>query len=315
MPVQPLSTGMGQWNIQTGDVLEVSSTLSANTFDACFCDPPYALEFMNRDWDRCLPGVEVWREILRICKPGAWLLAFGGTRTFHRLACNIEDAGWTIRDCVMWLHSMGFPKSLDLGKADEQWDGYGTALKPAWEPVIVAMRPVDGTFAANCANWGCGGLNIDGCRIGENPGYRYNTNRNGTTFHGQQGDRIKQTAEKAGKDWIESTKGRWPANVVLDETTEEMLGERSRFFYCAKASKRDRAEYNDHPTVKPLRLCEWLAQLILPPATETPRRLLVPYAGSGSEMLGALAAGWDDVLGIELNPEYAAIAERRLATG
>ncbi len=165
------------------------------------------------------------------------------------------------------------------------------------------MKPIDGTFA-NCSKWGCGGLNIDGCRIGENPGYRYNTNRNGTTFHGQQCERIKQTAEKAGKEWIESKKGRWPANVVLDEAVGEMLSERSRFFYCAKASKRDRGEFNDHPTVKPLRLCEWLAKLILPPARATPRRLLVPYSGSGSEMLGALAAGWDDVLGIELNPDY-----------
>ncbi len=111
---------MGQWSIQVGDVGKIAASLSADTFDACFCDPPYALEFMGKDWDRCLPGVEVWGEILRICKPGAWLLAFGGTRTFHRLACNIEDAGWTIKDCIMWLHSMGFPKSLDLGKADDQ---------------------------------------------------------------------------------------------------------------------------------------------------------------------------------------------------
>jgi site-specific DNA-methyltransferase (adenine-specific) len=124
----------------------------------------------------------------------------------------------------------------------------------------------------------------------------------------------RRTTEKAGKEWIESTKGRWPANVGLDETTAAKLGECSRYYYCAKASKRERGEFNDHPTVKPLRLCEWLAKLVLPPPRDTPRRLLVPFAGSGSEILGALAAGWDEVLGIELNPDYVAIAERRVAT-
>jgi len=213
-------------------------------------------------------------EMLRVAKPGSFLFCFGGTRTYHRVACAIEDAGWIIRDQIMWLHGMGFPKSTDISKAIDKeagaerkvigeykvggnaltplnekggmtfstgaknspsgylpttvpatndakrWDGYGTGLKPAWEPIIVAMKPLEKglTYAQNAKKWGVAGLNIDGGRVGTNPGYKYNADKNGVTFHGQQGERIKQTAEKKGQQFIESTKGRWPANVILSHS-------------------------------------------------------------------------------------------------
>ena len=186
-------------------------SMEDNSYDAVFTDPPYGLGFMGNRWDGSVPPVEVWREMLRVCKPGAFLLAFGGTRTFHRLACNIEDAGWKIRDCLMWLHGQGFPKSHNLSKAIDKklgakrkvvgqkpnphrgvsaqhrygfqspgknipitapgtseaalWDAYGTALKPAWEPILLAMKPLDGKLAPNALKWGCGGLNIRQTRI------------------------------------------------------------------------------------------------------------------------------------------------------
>ena len=148
--------------IYHGDCREVVPTLAESSVDAVVCDPPYGLSFMGKDWDHGVPGVAFWREALRVAKPGAHLLAFGGTRTFHRLAVAIEDAGWELRDTIGWLYGSGFPKSHNL---KGQWSGWGTALKPAWEPIIVARKPLIGTVAANVLAHGTGAINVDGCRI------------------------------------------------------------------------------------------------------------------------------------------------------
>jgi len=308
--------------------------------------------FMGKTWDG--GGVsfdpETWLSVLEAAKPGAMLLSFGGTRTWHRIAAAIEDAGWEIRDTICWLYGSGFPKSLNIGKSAgrAEWEGWGTALKPAFEPIIVAMKPLDGTFAENALAHGVAGLNIDGCRIGENPGYRYNADKNGTTFHGQQGERIRQTADKKGAQFIESTKGRWPANLILDDEAAALLDEQSgktvsraaprggtspnpmswgqvradgqemaghtdsggasRFFYCAKASCSERGEGNDHPTVKPLALMRYLCRL-----TKTPSGGLVldPFMGSGSTLLAARLEG-RPCIGIEKDERTCEIAVKRL---
>lgn len=438
-------------NIHTGDVLAVLKTLPDNYYDAVLNDAPYGLSFMGKEWDKGVPSAEVYRELLRVVKPGAMGLHFGGTRTFHRMAVNIEDAGFEIRDCLSWLYGSGFPKSHNISKAlDKQdataerlrrnyaftawlrstgitakqideasgsnmgahylteksqpavatldmftkfahlvpeppedikvlmhertvesenfkkrevlgvrevpaghsfagethtdrtgnveykdtapatpaaltWDGYGTALKPAWEPCLLVQKPLDGTFANNALTHGCGGLNIDGSRV--------------------------------GTDTITTT-GRFPANLILDEEAAAALdldatvGDKpgpSRFFYTAKVSTKERnagcehfvdaekrgiyaqdewtranmggAPYaglpptkNNHPTLKPIALTTYLAKLLLPPVQPgKTRRILVPFSGAGSEMIGCLLAGWDEVVGIELDPEYVRIAEARLA--
>jgi site-specific DNA-methyltransferase (adenine-specific) len=387
---------LGSWAIEHGDALEVLKRYPDNHFDALLSDPPYGISFMGKGWDYGIPPIETWQEALRVLKPGAPLIAFGGTRTFHRLAVAIEDAGFEIRDCFSWLYGSGFPKSLDVSKAIDAaagaerevvgpnpnavgrtsnktggkligghaqdrsavdcltapatdaartWSGYGTALKPAWEPAILARKPLDGTVAQNAAKWGVGGLAIDACRIGS-----------------------------GGKAKIEPLDaGRWPANVLLDEGAAAMLDEQSgitrsndprpdrgkggiwspsadgipagpqdgdsggasRFFYVAKASRREReaglreagkgvgalrdgersegSVRNHHPTVKPITLARHLATLLLPPAREgDARKLLVPFSGSGSEVIGALLAGWDDVTGIEREAEYVEIARARI---
>jgi hypothetical protein len=202
--------------IVNGDVLATLKELPDNEFDGLLCDPPYGFSFMGKAWDYDVPSVDVWREALRVLKPGAPLLAFGGARTFHRIATGIEDAGFELRDCLMWLYGKGFPKSQNIGLAidkaagatravvgvnskinvyedgknhkfyvgregnpaygpakitapatplAQQWDGYGTALKPAWEPIILARKPLIGTMAENVAAYGVGGLAIDACRI------------------------------------------------------------------------------------------------------------------------------------------------------
>lgn len=252
----------------------------ADHFDSIVSDPPYGLSFMGKGWDRGVPNEEFWREALRVAKPGAHLLAFGGTRTFHRLTVAIEDAGWAIRDVVCWLYGSGFPKSLNVG------GGWGTALKPAWEPVIVARKPLDGTVAANVTRYGTGALNIDGCRVegdfNASEQYQYQ-GHNGVAL-GAASIRLR----KSGGGAV-SPLGRWPANVMHDGSDEVVAGfpdaksgiavtrngggrifgsdrtysgsssgiavpdsgyadsgSAARFFYCAKASRADREEGCDH---------------------------------------------------------------------
>lgn len=218
-----------------GDCREQMKLLPEGCIDTVITDPPYGLEFMGKDWDSGVPGQAFWVEALRVIKPGGMLLAFGGTRMYHRLACAIEDAGWEIRDCLMYLYGTGFPKSKNL---DGDFKGWGTALKPAWEPIILAMKPCAGTFAENAQKHGVSGLNIDGCRVGNGEDV--------VTFEREDGDRSREnyrtgTVVGGAKP---SGQGRWPANLLLDEEAGAMLDEQtggaSRFFYCSKVSAKER---------------------------------------------------------------------------
>ena len=348
-------------SLYQGNCLDVLPQTLPNTVDFVVTDPPYGLSFMEKSWDHEVPGPEYWRAVARVCKPGALMLAFGGTRTSHRLICAIEDAGWEIRDDILrlcaqdarlydfwgaltpeqrkqfaelvapgrtlaWLCGQGFPKAADVGKMIDKakgatpeaakWTGWANALKPCWESITLAMKPMDGTIVHNALTHGVAGMNIDACRIGENPGYKYNADRNGTTFHGKQGERIKQSAAKKGSQFIESTKGRWPANLLLDEEAAALLdaqsedaGGASRFFYTAKVSKKERGEGNDHPCVKPLALMEYLLTLLSSP---TGGVVLDPFAGSGTTLLAARRLG-RTCIGIELEEHNCEIAKARIS--
>jgi DNA modification methylase len=377
------------YEILAGDCLEVMATFDAESVDSIVSDPPYGLSFMGKGWDHGVPGVEFWTEALRVAKPGAHLLAFGGTRTYHRLACAIEDAGWEIRDCVMWVYGSGFPKSHDVSKAidkaagaqgsrgpmkrggerlarledgkrdgegrwgDEagrhpftapatpeaqQWAGWGTSLKPAYEPVVVARKKLIGTVAENVLTHGTGGLNIDGCRVGteviaaRKGGFSdspiYGTGAAGLTFGGHA--------------------GRWPANFIHDGSDEVVglfpnvktgnvkpyvsksdgflqgckgkrtgihqgdTGSAARFFYMAKCSKKDRNEglegvVNHHPCLKPTALMRYLCRLVTPPGGI----VLDPFMGSGSTGKAAILEGFR-FIGIEREAEYVEIARARI---
>jgi site-specific DNA-methyltransferase (adenine-specific) len=206
------------WTLTDGDCRELLTLLPDNSIDAIVTDPPYEMNFMAKSWDRAGIATDshVWTENWRVLKPGGYALAFGGTRTFHRLACAIEDAGFEIRDCLMWLYGTGFPKSLNVG------NGIGTALKPAWEPIIMARKPFKGTVKGNVAEWGTGGLNIDASRIGN----ELMVNAPAGNKPGGSSLQMSVYGMPQGGAATTST-GRWPANVLLDEDSARLLDEQT----------------------------------------------------------------------------------------
>jgi DNA modification methylase len=284
----------------------------------CSCASP--------DWDRepadDMRAFQSWcygwaREAWRLLKPGGHLVAFGSTRTYHRLTSGIEEAGFEVRDCLAWLYASGFPKSLDVSKAiatddARRWDGWGTALKPAYEPILLARKPLSGTVAQNVLDHSTGALNIASCRIpfASEDDERESKDKNrhadfGTLPGGNQVYGDYSMVERRNYD----PPGRWPANVTLDEDAAGLLGERSRFFYTAKADRGDRGgACNTHPTVKPVDLMRWLVRLVTPPSGV----VLDPFAGSGTTGVACLIEGFTAML-IEREPQYVDIIRERLS--
>lgn len=399
------------FTLHLGDCLDVMRGLPDNSVDSIVTDPPYGLSFMGHHWDYDVPSVEVWREALRVLKPGGHLLSFSGTRTYHRMVVAIEDAGFEIRDQVMWVYGSGFPKSLDVSKAidkaagaerkvvgkkanyhsegkrsgtgenqhgkvdgsfsdpesaglitapatpeAEQWQGWGTALKPAHEPICVARKPLSAkTVAANVLAHGTGALNIDACRIelqGESDAANFENNHRVTerlpqSYEGEPlGLHDGGWKQRVGEAVIPT--GRWPANLIHDGSDEVVStfpeakgqqgdlkgqsknrkppngcygelpaaadhpargdsGSAARFFYAAKASRKDRNPGNDHPTVKPTELMRYLCRLITPPGGT----VLDPFMGSGSTGKAAMYEGFR-FCGIEQDAGYLEIARQRI---
>lgn len=323
-----------------GECSRIMKSMPDNSIDFIVTDPPYGLNFMNKQWDKSIPNEEIWIEALRVCKPGSMLAAFGGSRTHHHLMIALEKSGWEIRDVIMWLYGSGFPKSHNHFGLE----GYGTALKPAYEPIIICMKPLDGTYKHNVETWGLGGINIDESRISMNEEDFKNYKEKKESFNGLKGEILPGFVTSPFTNRIE-TKGRWPANIILDEEAaialDEMTGNlksgkltpyirngknpysggfgdpngyfekneggASRFFYCAKASPSER-KGNNHPTVKPIALMKYIIKLLAPPGNPV---CLDPFSGSGSTLLAAKELGID-CIGIEMQEEYCEIAINRL---
>lgn len=392
------------YKILQGNMLDLLEDLKDNSIDSIITDPPYELNFMGKDWDNA--GVSfskaTWEKCLRVLKPGGHMLVFGGSRTFHRIACAIEDAGFDLRDTIMWLYGSGFPKNMNIGlaidkvngvesevvgtgrsgvsshayqseetttageyeikRAKNQWGGWGTCLKPSFEPIIVARKPFSGSLTDNVLKNGVGGFNLDECRVG-NDVHTVNIN-DFSNQHGNQfgnGMAIPKLGEK-------EVVGRYPANTILtyDETDYDEVcggfpnskgmssqnlyttsskyggnslyesstpringfqtgynddGSAARYFYCAKASTKDRddgLEYmntktNNHPTVKPTELMQYLIRLVTPKGG----LVLDPFMGSGSTGKATMYENNErdanySFIGIELNQEYCKIAEARI---
>ena len=439
------------YKLYHGNMLDMLGVIELNSIDSIVTDPPYELNFMGKGWDNA--GVsfqkETWKKCFDVLKPGGYLLAFGGSRTFHRIACAIEDAGFEIRDTIMWLYGSGFPKSMGLGKAvdkkegnkriktgkiihhaqkgvavaeergavgdgafgiahDEEetigtskWEGWGTALKPSFEPIIVARKPCEGSCVDNVIKWGVGGINIDECRVAFEDTPNPATNPLFRQEHNYKHDRSKSVSENSVVGFSTSAKetpisplGRHPANTILtyDDTDYDEVcggfpisgsgnsgvpysyagreynnretsmfngdkpqspsnyadsGSAARYFYHAKASKKDRDEglddfdekrkscygydlgymndgegmfkerrtmkRNTHPTVKPCELMQYLIRLVTPKGGI----ILDPFNGSGSTGKAAMYENKErdanyKYVGIELTEEYLAISKARI---
>lgn len=322
--------------IYVGDNVEVMRTFPSNIIDSIVTDPPYGLKFNNQKWDYDIPSVIQFQEMLRIAKPGAHLLCFGGSRTFHRIAVNIEEAGWELREIILWLYVTGFPKGINISKAFDKragaerkivrerrvqrntqtwgksgmlaakeqifdvtepatnlarlWDGYNTAIKPYYEPIIVAMKPMKHTYTDNALKYGVAGLNVGDCKIPDP-------------------DEKDPYAE-----------GRWPANIITDAETAETMelesgwdpGLARRFFYCPKPDEGEKniglEDKNDHLTVKPVDLMRYLCTLTRPPSGGI---VLDPFCGSGTTLMGAVLSH-REWIGIDISEEYVAKARERV---
>ncbi len=281
-----------------------------NSIDSIVTDPPYGISFMGKKWDYDVPSQEIWEECMRVLKPGGHLLSFAGSRTYHRMAVRIEDAGFEIRDQIMWVYGSGFPKSYKLG------DGWGTALKPAHEPIVMARKPFKGNVANNVLEWSTGGINIDESRVDfvSEADKAESINKN---QHADFGSTMGTNQIYGDYSMLEpqnyNPTGRFPANIIFDEEAGKLLDGQyegaSRFFYCPKSSKKDRNEGtdNNHPTVKPTDLMLYLIRLVTPKGGIT----LDPFMGSGSTGKAAIRGGFD-FIGIERENEYFQIAEGRI---
>ena len=394
--------------LYAGDCIDVMSRMPEASGDAIVTDPPYGLEFMGKDWDGFgTPlGFQTWteawaREAFRVLKPGGHLLAFAGTRTYHRMASGVEDAGFEIRDCIAWMYGSGFPKSLDVSKAIDKaagaerevvgtvkktpsaggentntgwtrpwaegkstmditapatpeaakWNGWGTALKPAYEPIVVARKPLTGTVAQNVLEHGTGALNIDSCRIPSPDGVPMFSQKGNASANGIYSDGLNGSKSLGQRDY---ESGRWPANIALDATAAKMLDEQSghlvstiaggdrgkrpsgfadvgadkgdprpagptyadnggasRFFYTAKASRQDRNAGGADNTHPTVKPTELMRWLIRL-VTPPGGIILDPFGGSGSTGVAARAENIRCIL-IERETEYLEIIRNRLA--
>lgn len=363
------------YQILQGDNRETLKTIPDNSIDAIVTDPPYGIDFLGKAWDANTGALETYQECLRVLKPGGHILAFSAARTYHHLAITLEQAGFEIRDQIMWIYSSGFPKSQDVGRSiqrslgvketkkrttnepsyggrgdhitqepseqvvvtdpeAQKWEGWGTNLKPAHEPIALARKPLKQSIAKNCQEWGVGALNIDACRVAATdlkPGVMSTT-----THDNYNAEKNSEVGLREGEqqDWIPSELGRFPSNVLGE------IPDYQKYFYCPKVSRSERhvghetpppmfgnvkgcydengerfavgldaakLPGNNHPTVKPIELMKYLIKLVTPPGGT----VLDPFNGSGSTGCAAVELG-HPYIGCELDPKYVDIAHKRI---
>ena len=313
-------------NIFLADCKEKLRDFEENSIDSVVTDPPYELGFQGNRWDSTgiANDVSLWKEILRILKPGGHLLSFSSTRTYHRMACAVEDAGFEIRDEISWIYAKAMQKSQDVSREIEKkygreeaipWDGWRPTIKPSHEPILLARKPLsEKNLADNVLRWGTGCLNIDRCRVisESDPNIkRFPTN---TIFDEESASLLDKQSGflKSGKDCVRRKDAKFIGNS-FGKSGEVLIsygdsGFASRFFYVAKASKSEKGKDNDHPTVKPVKLMEYLVAL----STHQNGVVLDPFMGTGTTGIACKNLGIQ-FIGIEMNEHYFEIAQSRLS--
>jgi len=355
---------LGRHTLTCGDCVEMMRALPDGSVDAIVTDPPYGIGFMGKGWDAAVPGDTFAAEALRVLKPGGHIIAFAATRTIHRLTVALEDAGFEIRDQIGWLQYQGFPKSLDVSKALDKaagaeregrviedagspgslsgprindidpgapatpearrWSGWGTALKPAIEPAVLARKPLSGSVAENVVAHGTGALNIDACRYGEGDAAWPGPSAGDGGWGGAVGEANSAAQGPSGTGAARPVVGRWPANIYAcpkpaqrerNAGTDGLPQRRKAQLQGAASSTPNdpvSARFlsapmgNHHPTVKPIELMRWLARLVTPPGGT----LLEPFCGSGTTLLAAEGEGFSCIAS-EMSPEYCDIIRAR----
>lgn len=307
---------------------------------------------MGLEWDKILPPQEIWNECFRVLRPGGFCLAFGHTRLYHRLACQLENAGFVIKECLCWAYATGYPHSYNISKAFDSaagverpvvgkrvhhadtldsfetmeswditapvtenakiWDGWGTQLKTAWEPIVLAQKPIEGSYIENISKWKVGALNIDECRIPYASEEDKKSLESFINFAEKDcGDAKYFSANEGGKKQVNiHPDGRWPANLLW---LDPLFANYDRFFMVPKPSKAEKRRYNEHDTVKPVRLMERLIRLVTPRSSIIKEEVTVldPFMGSGSTGRACRTLK-RKFIGFELNKESFETARKRL---
>jgi DNA modification methylase len=273
------------YSIHLGNCQEVLKTLDENTLHSVITDPPYGMGMEH--WDHSVPSVEIWREVYRVMRPGAFLLSFCSPELYHRMACNIEDAGFLIKDQIMWMTTTKMPKF--------------NRLKPAHEPIAVAQKPLEGTIQNNFEKWGCGTIDIEAARIpwDKKPPTGWVKGGHKRRTFGKDGNTKGSKAVFGTED--ANPNGRYPSNIV-----GEVLPEHQKYFYAPRATRAEKGEDNDHPTVKPVDLMAWLIKIYSPINTT----VLDPFCGSGTTGVAAIQLG-RDFLGIDMTEKYVNLSNQR----
>lgn len=268
--------------------VDFMKTLSENSIDACITDPPYGMDIAGVGWDHNVPPVDTWKEVYRILKPGAYVLSFCSPEFYHRMAVNVEDAGFLPKDMIVWI------VTTKMAKANR--------LKPAHEPIFVAQKPVEGTIKANIEKWGTGTINIENARVPWEGKPPTGWVKGGSKRRAFGGD-VEKAAGKNNEKEDANPNGRYPCDIIghLDEP------EYQKYFYAPRATRKERGEYNDHPTPKPINLMRYLCRIFTP----NDGLIIDPFMGSGSTGIGALQEN-KRFIGIDMTQHYCDIAERRI---
>ena len=275
------------YQIHCGDNVEYLKTLADNSIDSCITDPPYGMSIAGVDWDHSVPPVETWREVYRVLKPGAFVLSFCNPEFYHRMAVNVDDAGFRPMDMIFWMNTTKMAKT--------------NRLKPAHEPIFVAQKPLEGSIANNVSKYGVGAINTETTRVpwnGEPPKYP-----EGGHTRRAFGNDVAKAADQGTELVDANPNGRYPTNIIghFDDP------EHQKYFYAPRATREERGEYNDHPTPKPINLMRYLCRIYSPKSGT----VLDPFCGSGTTGIGALQEGMN-FLGINVSEHYCDIARRRI---